>query len=294
MIPEGQMGQGPRDVMEDGPLISAVILNFQDPSMTLESILAFELAADMVGIQIETIIIDNSGPETGKEVGAWADRRRTVVVNEENRGFAAANNQGFRIARGRYILVLNNDAFATVESIRIGLDYLESWDAAGIWAPGLVFKDGRPQNSTGDIPNLWSHFKEYLLPARFSIHLPEATESGPRFVGTVTGAFMLIRKAALDRAGGFDEDFFFTVEDIDLCVRMKEAGYSIVYDPRALVVHLGGGSQTWKWLHDPQLHKARILFLRKRRGFLVAAFAQVMTSVGLGLRSLLLTAGEKQ
>lgn len=273
--------------------ISAVILNYLDPTMTLRCVESFEAAAREADIPFETIVVDNSAKESGEALRQLGGGMCILIANDENRGFAAANNQGFARAHAPYVLAINNDAFATAESLRRGLDYLEGHPEAGIWAPRLAFGDGRHQPSTGSIPTLGSLFAEYLLPARFSTRR-EPTDAEPLEVGTVTGAFMLIRRDILERLGGFDESYFFTMEDVDLCARMRDAGYLVVYDPGPSVVHLGGGSQHWKWLSDPHLHRARVLFFRKRRGLFAAALASIITGSGLFVRRRLSQAGIKK
>ncbi|HUX36368.1 MAG TPA: glycosyltransferase family 2 protein [Rectinemataceae bacterium] len=268
------------------PKISAVILNYRDPAMTLRSVAAFEAAAREADIAVETIIVDNSANESGEALKPEVDVERILIANEGNRGFAAANNQGFARARAPYVLAINNDASATAESLRKGLAYLEANPEAALWAPRLVFGDGRHQPSIGSVPTLWSLFAEYLLPARFGVRR-ETTSTGPRVVGTVTGAFMLIRREILESLGGFDESYFFTMEDVDLCARIRGAGYRVVYDSALSVVHLGGGSQRWKWLSDPHLHRSRVLFFRKRQGLIAAILASIIIGAGLFVRRLL-------
>ena len=264
-------------------MISAVILNYRNTAMTLRCVEAFEAAAREADIVVETIIVDNSAKESGETLRSAVGTGRILIANEENRGFAAANNQGFAQASAPYVLAVNNDAFATAESLRRGLEYLEANPKAAFWAPRLVFGDGRHQHSIGSVPTLKSLLVEYLLPARFSMGR-EVAAPEPCEVGTVTGAFILMRREILESLGGFDESYFFTMEDVDLCARVRDAGYHVVYDPVSSVVHLGGGSQHWKWLYDPHLHRSRILFFRKRQGPVAALLASIIIGTGLFIR----------
>lgn len=268
--------------------VSAIILNYRDAAMTKRCVDAFESSAREIGVDAEVVIVDNSGPETGGELRSLASPRRTVLVNETNRGFAAANNQGVLASKGRILIPLNNDAFMTPDCLSRGISSIESMPNVGIWAPALKYEGGAAQQSVGPAPSLWSHFKEYLLPGRFAAQdgsraaLPE-----PIDVPTVSGAVMFMPRTVYEEIKGFDEAFFFTVEDVDLCTRMRSAGYRVVYDPRASMVHLGGSSQPWKWIRDPHLHKARILYFRKHGGIVAATIASMVTGIGLALRALI-------
>ncbi|MFZ4615375.1 MAG: glycosyltransferase family 2 protein [Rectinemataceae bacterium] len=272
--------------MQAIPEISAVILNYKDPDLTGQCVQVLSAAFLEARVLGEIIIVDNSGPETGAELARNLGHCCEIILNGSNRGFSAACNQGIAAARAPYVLAINNDAFATAECLSAGIAYLSGNPDTGIWAPGLVFGNGQFQPSTGRTPTLATHFAEYLLPARFSAR-PDPSQEICRDVDTVTGAFMLFRKEAFDRVRGFDEDFFFTVEDIDLCVRMHECGFRVVYDPGIRVVHLGGSSQSWKWNHDPHLHKSRILYFSKRHGPLTGSLARIIVEAGLGLRKLM-------
>ncbi|GFN23664.1 hypothetical protein TAMC210_19810 [Thermanaeromonas sp. C210] len=138
--------------------------------------------------------------------------------------------------------------------------------------PQQVFPDGKWQRSYGDIPGPLSSIKN-ILGITSSKHLLKALtwpwfrwDRKPREVGYIDGAVMAIRREAFEAVGGFDEDFFFYGEDVDFCMRLRKAGWKVVFLPEAKVIHVRGGSST-KVCPDDRFLKLQVqsnmLFLRK-------------------------------
>ena len=205
----------------------------------------------------------------------------------ENQGFSRANNQGILTSKGEYVLLLNNDAFINPECLINGINYVKKNENCGIWAPKLVGEDGVFQVSYACLPSLKGLIWEYVLLKEYGCY-PDVTEwNEPHNVGNVVGAFMLMRKEVIEKIGLFDEDYFFTVEDVDYCKRVHEAGFSVIYDPRYSIVHIGGASQDDKWMNDPYMHKFRVLYFYKNHGKFEAFLSRIIVSVGLNLRKVL-------
>lgn len=182
---------------------------------------------------LEVIVVDNGSSD---ESGEWVRRsfpHVRLIENTQNLGFATANNQGFRAARGEYVATLNNDAWATPNWLAELLRAMQSDSSVGMCASKMLFAD-RPSliNSTG-INLDWAG----IAWDRRGGEVDDGRESEPVEVfGPCAGA-ALYRRAMLEELGGFDEDFFAYLEDVDLAWRARLAGWRCLYVPGAVVYH---------------------------------------------------------
>jgi len=180
-----------------------------------------------------------------------------LIENKKNLGFAKANNQGIKIARGEYILLLNSDTIIPEGAISQTLYWLSARPKVGVVSCKLLNRDGTIQPTGGFFPNLaniftWAFFIDDLplvsrLIKPFHPHPPQFwTKEGwylkTRELDWVTGAFFLVRKSVVREVGLLKEDFFMYVEEVEWCYRIKKVGWQIFYYDGAKIVHLGGGS----------------------------------------------------
>ena len=172
----------------------------------------------------EIIVVDNHSQDNSLAILNDYNTRIRLIVNEANLGFSKANNQGLAVARGKFILFLNNDAFVQENAVDQLIDFFKSAKDAGLVAPQLLNKDGSTQYN-GSI----------LSKFIFNTNKPKTTNF-------VVAAAILSSKEILVKVGGFDENFFFYNEDIDLCKSILKLGYKIYYVPEIRVVHFGGAS----------------------------------------------------
>lgn len=264
------------------PEISVIILNYKNADLTAKCVHHLSKAAEEAEIPIQTIIVDNSAPETARKLKKLLPQDDVEIIeNSKNMGFSKANNQGIRISKGKYILLLNNDAFVNQECLKGGIKYLEEHDDCGIWAPKLVGEDGSFQVSCARLPSIKGLIGEYLLLDNYDWYPDLAEWTEPHDVGNVIGAYMLIKRSVVEKVGMLDEDFFFTVEDVDYCKRVHEAGFSVAYDPKFSVVHISGASQDKGWVNDPYMHRNRVLYFQKNHGKLKAALTSLIIKLGL-------------
>lgn len=188
---------------------------------------------------------------------------------ERNVGFGAANNVGYQKARGKYIILLNSDAFPHSGAIESAIQMMDGSPKVGLAGGRLVNKDGSWQPSSYLFPSLLNQFLKYTgLAHRFPnnpffgrANRSWAAPEVPAEVDWVSGAFCIIRREALDKDKIFDEKYFMYYEEVDLCQRIKKKGWKIQYWPDSILTHLGGetvkntseqyfnaiGSQVSKW-----------------------------------------------
>jgi GT2 family glycosyltransferase len=273
--------------------LSAIILNYKDPELTRRCVNYLIDASEEADINTQVIVVDNSAPETAETLKKILPDGVEIIENTVNQGFSRANNQGIEVASGDYILLLNNDAFVNPETLINGVKYHEEHVNCGLWSPKLVGEDGSFQVSCAYLPSIRGLISEYLRFKNSDWYRDPEKWTGPVDVGNVVGAFMLMKHALIDDVGLLDEDYFFTVEDVDYCKRVHEAGFTVIYDPRFSVVHIGGASQPGKWVNDPYIHKNRALYFKKNHGILMGFLAGLIIWWGLSMRKFMMwRAGE--
>lgn len=231
------------------PLLSIVIVAYrsrEEMGANLES-----LPRAILGREVEVIVVDNSpGDGTGQLVSErfpWV----TYVDPGQNVGFGRGNNLGFARGSGECVLYLNPDTVMNVGALEHCVRRVLTEPEIGLISPRLQLADGSMDLACRrSIPSLWDGFcRAAGLAARFprvkwlsGYNLTYLPVEGTYDVGAVNGAFMLGRRAVLAGVGGFDERFFMYGDDLDLCIRVRQAGFRIVYDGRHSIVHLKGMS----------------------------------------------------
>ncbi|HZT57758.1 MAG TPA: glycosyltransferase family 2 protein [Pyrinomonadaceae bacterium] len=196
----------------------------------------------------ECIVVDNGSAREDLELIAREFPQVQVIANPVNRGFARAVNQGIRRSRGRYILLLNPDAFLSAGILRAVVSFLDAEPAVGIVGPCVFDADGSLQGSARAFPRMATAiFGRTTLLSRLFPRNPftrrqvlASRRGDPRQVDWVSGACMFVRRGVFDEVGLLDERYFLYWEDADICRRAREAGWQVVYYPRASVTHLVG------------------------------------------------------
>lgn len=250
-----------------GPLLAGCVRSVLADLHTLE-------VQDLGRHQTEIIIVDNNSSDESLDAALALCRefpQVTVLENRENGGFARANNQGIRRATGDYILLLNPDTEVKPGALSALLAFMDDHPRAGAVGPHILNSDETLQTSCYPTPTLPREFW-YLL--HLDLLWPIAVYpmhrwplNRPRPVDSLLGACLLARRAALDEIGAFDENFFMYSEEIDLCFRLRQAGWSLHWEPRARIVHYGG--QSTKQVAGSmflQLYRSKLHYFRKHNG----------------------------
>lgn len=200
----------------------------------------------------EIIIIDNNSSDgTVKLLTSLRVSELRIIQNKNNLGFGKANNQGAKIARGKYLLFLNSDIDAGDIDIKKMLNFFEIDKKIAVITPKLILPDGRMDKACHrGFPTLWRSFcyfsglekifgKFFLLNKIFGgYHLLDKNLDSIHEIDSPSGAFYLMKKEVFDEIGGFDSNFFMYGEDLDLSWRIKEKGYKIIYYPKEKAIHL--------------------------------------------------------
>lgn len=192
----------------------------------------------------EVIIIDNNSKDGTDEFlkGKENSNGYRFILNSRNRGVGPARNQGIRLATGKYILILDVDTIATPRAIDKLVDYLDQNPKCGLVAAKLTDIDSNLQFTCRKYPTIASKFLR-RIPCKWAQKLLDEEEmrdwdhTSIREVDYVIGACQLIRKSIVEKIGLLDENIFYGPEDIDFCLRIWQAGYKVVYNPEAIIIH---------------------------------------------------------
>ena len=242
--------------------------------------------------EVETVVVDNGSTDGTVDVvrELFPGAR---VLERENRGLAAGWNAGLAVASGRYVLILNADAWLTEGSLERLVAFADEHPEAAIVGPRLSNPDGSLQRSVRGFPTLWRLATEYLFLRKLAprSRLLNAFYAGGfahdrvREAEVVMGACMLARREAIDAVGQLDENFFLFSEETDWCYRFARAGWKVLFFPGAECVHVGGAS------HGGQLFRENVRghlrFFAKHRGARSAERARRLLRAALLARGVL-------
>jgi GT2 family glycosyltransferase len=228
--------------------VSVVIVSFNTREVLRECLES--VARESAGLEVQTIVVDNGSTDGSLETLRADFPAVELIVSPENLGFGRANNLAFERARGRYVVLLNSDALLTPGALRHSVQHMDAEPNAGLGGGRLVGRDGSWQPSARRFPTLTTDIFVYSgLADRYaqsrifgSYNRTWADPLQPAKVDWVPGAYCIIRHAALAAAQPFDPRFFLYFEEVDLCRRIKAAGYSVWYWPDIAVIHIGGES----------------------------------------------------
>ena len=274
------------------PDVSVIMVVYRTGPVLFESI-AHVLAEPLVD---ELVLVDNgSTPEDAARLGelARAEPRLRLLQGHGNVGFARGCNLGARATSGGQLVILNPDAYLQPGCIAALIDGAKGFASPCVVGARVLNIDGSEQRGArrGEVTPLTtllslSHLARAVPKlGRFEIHKDgDATPDGPIATPTISGSCFFMSHADFNAIGGFDEGYFLHVEDIDLCWRARRAGGSVVFQPRAEVLHVGSTSQSLRI--KVESHKARGLI----RYFLKRADNPARVLLALAISPLILLA----
>ena len=186
-------------------------------------------------LQLEVVVLDNASEDGSPEAIRAAFPQAKVIQQQYRDGFGANQNRIFRSTKGRYILVLNDDAIVERGALGTLVEHMESDPGVAALAPRVVGPNHEPQQTVWRDPSLTAMLAFALSAGRFGFTI--RTRDKVRSIPQASACALLLRRSALDRIGLFDERYFMYLEDSDLCRRLRSAGYEIQWFPEALVIH---------------------------------------------------------
>ncbi len=192
------------------------------------------LASVTQGVDYEVIVVDNASTDGTASFLATLSGDIRIIRNSENAGFAKACNQGVRAAQGRYLVFLNNDAIPRTGWLKALIDEVEEHPEVAVVGSKLLYPDGTIQHAGVAFSRVW--FAPYHVYRGFPENAPVVNRR--REFQAVTAACMLVRRESFEAVGGFDEGYRNGFEDVDLCLKIRERGWRVVYQPKSVLYHL--------------------------------------------------------
>jgi len=228
--------------------VSLIIVSFNTREVLRESLQS--VVREQGSLRLEIFVVDNNSHDGSVEMVQAEFPHVRVLRSDVNLGFGAANNVALELAQGRYVVLLNSDAFLLPDSLSLSVDHMNADPSVGLAGGRLVGRDMALQPSARMFPSILSDF---LVMTGLAHKHPKSKFFGrfdrtwadpmqPAEVDWVPGAFSIIRREALQKVGFFDPEFFLYSEEVDLCRRIQNAGYKIMYWPDIVVIHIGGES----------------------------------------------------
>lgn len=280
------------------PVVSVIIVNFNSGpllSKAVEPILSSSIA-------VEVFVSDNGSTDdslSSLRSLFGADTRLQVIANRKNLGFAYANNIALKQAQGKYILLLNPDTVINPDTLARMLEVIAVYPEAGMAGCLLRNPDGTEQaGCRRSVPTPWRSVVRVLCLDRLIPSHPrfrsfvlsrEPLPEKPAYVEAISGAFMFVRRTALEAVGLMDEQYFLHCEDLDWCMRFRRAGWKILFVPNVEAVHYRGTCSKDRPLFVLwHKHKGMIRFYRKffRHQYPLALMPLVMVAVWVRFGSL--------
>lgn len=269
--------------------ITVIIVSYNTESLLAEAIGRLKVAAH--GLRLKIVVIDNASRDGSVALLRSKFPDCSLVVNERNIGFGRANNQALSMAEGRYVLLLNTDAFVGEDTIEKTIRYMDAHPRCGILGVKLVGRDGALQPSARYFPTPLNLFLERTGLDRIFNKVRMVDDlswdhASVRSCDWVPGCYYLVRRQLIDQIGLFDPRYFLYYEEVDHCNAARRAGWETVCFADTTVVHLGGESAksageltaTGRQLEALQT-ESELLYFRKNHGLAALATHVVLTTV---------------
>jgi GT2 family glycosyltransferase len=239
------------------------------------------------GISFEVIYVDNASKDESVEMVTKEFPEVKVIKNTENKGFIRANNQGIKIAEGRYVLLLNSDTVVLDNAIAKTVKFADEHPETAVVGCKVLNGDGTLQRDCFMYPSLLNMFlsvtylykifpkskffgREYMTWWNFN---------NVREVQTIAGCYSLVRMEAIRQVGLMDELYFVYGDDPDWCYRFSKNGWKIMFTPDSEIIHYGGQTtrqmaRKFRW----QLHGSRLIFMKLHRSRWEFPFARLLSA----------------
>lgn len=265
--------------------LSIIIVNYNVKEFLLNLLESIRKAAK--NISSEIIVVDNASDDDSIEILRKKFKDVKLIANKTNVGFGKANNQAMEIANGKYFLLINPDTIVREDTLTKMIKFFENTPDAGIAGCKVLNPDGTIQLACRrSFPGPWTSFTKVIglsklfpnsrLFARYN--LTYLDENKTYEVDAISGAFMMIKKEAYDKIGGFDEQFFMYGEDLDLCYRTQKEGYKVYYVHSTEIIHYKGESTKRSNIDETKVfYDAQYVFVRKHfsSSFIVESILQM-------------------
>jgi GT2 family glycosyltransferase len=273
--------------------LSIIIVNWNTKNYLRNCI---QSISDFAGeVEYEIIVVDNDSSDGSSDMVQKEFPDVHLIKAPHNRGYAAGNNYGIKMARGRYALILNSDTLICDSALEKITNYADQHPDAAVIGCQVWENETTVQMTCFQFPSLLNLFLRTSGLARaFKYNHFFGRENmrwwnrdSEKEVDVVSGMFMLVRYDAIKQVGLMDEAFFLYFEETDWCYRFAKAGWKILFWPKAKIMHLEGGGKSGKTTSLKlriQMQKSRLLFFRKHYGTIGYTLARILISTYAALQ----------
>lgn len=259
--------------------LSIVIVSFNTVDITRDCLRS--VFVNLGDLCAQVIVVDNDSRDGSADMIASEFPLVELIRNSENRGFAAANNQGFERCAGEFILLLNSDTVVLGDVLVKSVAYMREHSSVGVFGCRVLNPDRTMQPTCFMVPSLLNlslmtlGLSKFRWPRFFGrMKMLDWHRDTEREVQVVTGCYMMVRRSAMSEVGWLDDSFFFCGEETDWCVRFRKAGWKIVFSPVGEIIHIGNASgRRFEARRDLMLTEGIVRFHRKHYGLLGAVAA---------------------
>jgi GT2 family glycosyltransferase len=272
--------------------VSILILNYNTRELTINALRS--VYQSVTSCRFEVILVDNASKDDSIQHIQNEFSHVKLILNQENVGFAIANNQAMRLAQGRYVLLLNSDTLIQQDTLDMMLQFMDEHPEVGAAGCKLVLQDGTLDKACKrGFPTPSASFYYAFGIAKLFPRVPRFNQYQLGYldpdkaypVDCLVGAFMFVRRTAIEQVGLLDEDFFMYGEDIDWCYRIKQAGWVNYYYPKTQILHLKGASSQRKPVKIVyEFHRAMWLFHRKHYEQRCSFIVNGLVYAGIGVK----------
>ncbi len=279
--------------------LSIIIVNYNVKAFLQNCLLSIQKALDHIPSEI--IVVDNASDDGSVEIIKKNFPHITLIESPANLGFSKANNIGLKLAKGKYICLINPDTIVEENTFLEMIKFMESNSEAGLAGCKILNPDGTFQLACRrSFPTPWVAFTKIVGLSKIfpksklfaKYNLTYLDENQTYEVDAVSGSFMFLRREVYEKIGGLDETFFMYGEDLDYCYRVKEAGYKVYYVHSTKIIHFKGESTKRSNIDElKHFYDAMRLFVHKHfsGSWLVEPFLQL----AINGRSLLAFLGKR-
>jgi N-acetylglucosaminyl-diphospho-decaprenol L-rhamnosyltransferase len=246
-------------------------------------------------LNYEVLVVENASTDGSVTMVQDAFPQARLLINRENRGFAAANNQAIGQARGRHVILLNPDTVVREGALERMVGFLDEHAQVGVVGPKLIYPDGSFQHSAFTFPTLPMIFLDFfplnhrLINSRLNGRYPRALYEvrQPFPIDHPLGAGLMVPRKVIEEVGLLDEGFFMYCEEIDWCMRIKRAGWKIYCFPEAEIVHyIAQSTAQFRDEMFVELHRSRYRLYEKHYAPWFRRMARWLVLLGLTYHSL--------
>lgn len=276
--------------MEQNPTLSISIVNTNNCSLVRDCLNS--IYQNTTRTTFEIIVVDNASNDGSVEMIEREFPLVRLVKNVMRQGYGYSHNRGVEVSKGEFVLIFNEDMVVLPNALDLMFEKIKSNPQIGVVGCRLLNSDGSLQHSCFKFFTLWGEALEALIPynlffkkSKWRRQMMFWDHNQEREVDVVMGCCMLVPRKIFESAGKFDPHFFVYSEESDLCRRIKNLGYKVVFIPDAKIIHIGGQtSKTMSLKMNLVMAESKIKYVKKHHGELACLCARAIWGIGSLIR----------